>query len=93
MEKKKENRNKNENTTFLTESITDQQAAYLSTLFDAGGIVGGITAGFLADISGASGSISFGMLVIAAPLVSIRISCVRSVYATSWQILCPIAGG
>ncbi|XP_072049318.1 glucose-6-phosphate exchanger SLC37A2-like isoform X2 [Amphiura filiformis] len=52
-----------------TDKITDQQAAYLSTLFDVGGIAGGIAAGFLADVSGASGTISFLMLIIAAPLV------------------------
>ncbi|KAJ8034605.1 Glucose-6-phosphate exchanger SLC37A2 [Holothuria leucospilota] len=50
-------------------SITDQQAANLSTLFDVGGIFGGILAGFLADVTGSSGIISFFNLIIAAPIV------------------------
>lgn len=51
-------------------STTDQQAANLSTLFDVGGIFGGILAGYLADVTGSSGIISFFNLVIAAPIVS-----------------------
>lgn len=49
--------------------MDDQHAAYFSTLFDVGGIFGGILAGFLADVTGSSGIISFIALIIAAVIV------------------------
>ncbi|XP_071843518.1 glucose-6-phosphate exchanger SLC37A2-like isoform X2 [Apostichopus japonicus] len=50
-------------------NVGDRQAAYLSTLFDIGGIFGGILAGYLADVTGSSGIISFLTLCLAAPVV------------------------
>ncbi|XP_072165938.1 glucose-6-phosphate exchanger SLC37A2-like [Diadema setosum] len=52
-----------------TSHVSDEKAADLSTLFDAGGILGGILAGFLSDIADCSGTISFVSLLLAAPLV------------------------
>ncbi|XP_041470298.1 glucose-6-phosphate exchanger SLC37A2-like isoform X2 [Lytechinus variegatus] len=52
-----------------TSHVSDERAADLSTLFDAGGILGGILAGFLSDMADCSATVSFVSLIIAAPLV------------------------
>ncbi|XP_030833755.1 glucose-6-phosphate exchanger SLC37A2 isoform X4 [Strongylocentrotus purpuratus] len=52
-----------------TSHVTDERAADLSTLFDVGGILGGIFAGFLSDMADCSATVSFISLIIAAPLV------------------------
>ncbi len=54
--------------------ITSEQAAYLSTLFDVGGIAGGILAGLVSDYSGKSASTCAVMLVAAIPLVRIELA-------------------
>ena len=51
--------------------ITSENAAYLSTLFDLGGIVGGIIAGFLSDRTGKSASTCAVMLLFAIPMLQI----------------------
>lgn len=50
--------------------MTAEDAAYLSTLFDVGGIVGGIMAGFISDTTGKSASTCAVMLVAAIPMVN-----------------------
>jgi len=49
--------------------ISSSESAFLTIMFDVGGIVGGITAGYLADRTGASGLICIVMLVFAIPSV------------------------
>ena len=50
--------------------VTETDAAYLSTLFDVGGIAGGIAAGLISDTTGKSASTCAVMLVAAIPSVS-----------------------
>ena len=50
--------------------MTPEDAAYLSTLFDVGGILGGIAAGLISDTTGKSASTCALMLVAAIPTVS-----------------------
>jgi MFS transporter, OPA family, solute carrier family 37 (glycerol-3-phosphate transporter), member 1/2 len=45
-------------------------SAVLSTLFDVGGIFGGIAAGAISDMSGMSATTCTIMLIIAVPSVS-----------------------
>ncbi|XP_033098005.1 glucose-6-phosphate exchanger SLC37A2-like [Anneissia japonica] len=52
-------------------NLSDEESADLSTLFDVGGIFGGILAGLIVDLTGASGLASFVMLVFAAPMMFI----------------------
>ena len=47
----------------------NQDAAYLSTLFDFGGIVGGVFAGFISDHSSMSACTCAFMLIAAVPVV------------------------
>uniref|UniRef100_A0A671Q466 Glucose-6-phosphate exchanger SLC37A2 n=1 Tax=Sinocyclocheilus anshuiensis TaxID=1608454 RepID=A0A671Q466_9TELE len=47
-----------------------KEAGDLSTLFDVGGIVGGILAGLISDYSGGRATTCCAMLIIAAPMVS-----------------------
>lgn len=47
----------------------DEKAAYLSTFFDVGGIVGGIAAGVISDRTGGHASICLVMLCLAAPMM------------------------
>ncbi|XP_033641154.1 glucose-6-phosphate exchanger SLC37A2-like isoform X1 [Asterias rubens] len=54
-----------------TTDLNDAQSADLSTLFDVGGVLGGIVIGFLSDVTGASATVSFVALIISAPLVYI----------------------
>ncbi|XP_022088500.1 glucose-6-phosphate exchanger SLC37A2-like isoform X2 [Acanthaster planci] len=54
-----------------TTKLSDEQSAYFSTLFDVGGVLGGIVIGLLSDLSGASATVSFVALVVSAPLVYI----------------------
>ncbi|XP_038066222.1 glucose-6-phosphate exchanger SLC37A2-like isoform X2 [Patiria miniata] len=54
-----------------TTNLSDEQSADFSTLFDVGGVLGGIVIGLLSDLSGASATVSFLALVISAPLVYI----------------------
>merc|ERR1719245_1279325 len=51
----------------LSENVTPDTAAYLSTLFDVGGIAGGIAAGLISDSTGKSASTCAIMLVAAIP--------------------------
>ncbi|KAJ6658733.1 hypothetical protein lerEdw1_019893 [Lerista edwardsae] len=46
-----------------------QKAGDISTLFDAGGIIGGITAGLISDYTGARGTTCCVMLILAAPML------------------------
>ena len=47
--------------------VTSEDAAYFSTLFDIGGIAGGILAGIATDYTGKSASVCAIMLVAAIP--------------------------
>ncbi|XP_071942356.1 glucose-6-phosphate exchanger SLC37A2-like [Antedon mediterranea] len=49
--------------------LSNKKSADLSTLFDAGGIFGGILAGLIVDMTSASGLTVFVMLVFAAPMM------------------------
>ncbi|XP_070851364.1 glucose-6-phosphate exchanger SLC37A2 isoform X1 [Drosophila suzukii] len=44
-------------------------SADLSTLFDVGGILGAIAAGYLSDVSGMSATVCTGMLFVASPIL------------------------
>ena len=50
--------------------VSSEAAAYLSTLFDVGGIVGGILAGLFSDYTGKSATTCAVMLILAIPMVS-----------------------
>ncbi|KAK6174017.1 hypothetical protein SNE40_017369 [Patella caerulea] len=52
-----------------TPSYGAEKSADLSTLFDVGGIVGGILAGVISDHSGARATTCFIMLALAAPMM------------------------
>ncbi|XP_070140090.1 glucose-6-phosphate exchanger SLC37A2 isoform X1 [Drosophila kikkawai] len=56
---------------YIQSSITlgPQLSADLSTLFDVGGILGAIAAGYLSDVSGMSATVCTGMLFIASPIL------------------------
>lgn len=63
--------------TFILETgthMTSEDAAYFSTLFDVGGIVGGIFAGLISDSTGKSASTCAGMLIAAIPALFIYYS-------------------
>ena len=47
--------------------MTSEDAAYFSTLFDIGGIMGGILAGVATDYTGKSASVCAVMLIAAIP--------------------------
>lgn len=56
-------------------------SAYVSTVFDVGGIVGGILAGIVSDYSGKSATTCAVMLIVAIPVVSLTSntgSCLKS---------------
>jgi len=50
-------------------TLTPAQSANLSTLFDVGGILGGIIAGVISDYSGMSATTCAGMLTVAVPML------------------------
>jgi OPA family glycerol-3-phosphate transporter-like MFS transporter 1/2 len=50
--------------------VSSEDAAYMSTLFDMGGIAGGILAGVVSDYTGRSASTCAVMLIAAIPTVS-----------------------
>ena len=52
---------------FLKLQATSEDAAYFSTLFDIGGIAGGILAGIATDYTGKSASVCSLMLIAAIP--------------------------
>ena len=52
---------------FIKLQATSEDAAYFSTLFDIGGIVGGILAGIATDYTGKSASVCALMLIAAIP--------------------------
>ncbi|CAG5118607.1 unnamed protein product, partial [Candidula unifasciata] len=54
---------------YLSKSISPTEAAYVSTIFDAGGIVGGILAGYLSDKLQMRATICIVFLVLAAPVL------------------------
>ena len=54
---------------FVITGIDASTAGYLSTLFDVGGIIGGILAGFATDRTGKPAMICAIMLIIAIPSV------------------------
>jgi OPA family glycerol-3-phosphate transporter-like MFS transporter 1/2 len=56
-----------------TSHSSSSHSAYLTIMFDVGGIVGGIAAGYLADRTGASGLVCIIMLLFAIPSVSLRV--------------------
>ena len=51
--------------------MSSEDAAYFSTWFDIGGLLGGIIAGLATDITGMSASVCSVMLIGAIPLVII----------------------
>ncbi|KAH8271593.1 hypothetical protein KR018_010307 [Drosophila ironensis] len=50
-------------------TLGPELSADLSTLFDVGGILGAIAAGYLSDLSGMSATVCTGMLFIASPIL------------------------
>ncbi|XP_052842195.1 glucose-6-phosphate exchanger SLC37A2 isoform X2 [Drosophila gunungcola] len=50
-------------------TLGPELSADLSTLFDVGGILGAIAAGYLSDVSGMSATVCTGMLFIASPIL------------------------
>ncbi|XP_016990768.2 glucose-6-phosphate exchanger SLC37A2 [Drosophila rhopaloa] len=50
-------------------NLGPELSADLSTLFDVGGILGAIAAGYLSDVSGMSATVCTGMLFIASPIL------------------------
>ena len=69
----------------LSANVRPDTAAYLSTLFDVGGIAGGIAAGLVSDATGKSASTCAVMLVAAIPSVrnSLELLLNRTVWITS----------
>jgi len=53
----------------VTASLSPRQSADLSTLFDVGGIVGGIMAGVISDYSGMSATTCSGMFILTVPML------------------------
>lgn len=51
------------------ETLGSQQAADLSTLFDIGGIFGGVLAGLLSDLTGMSAFTCSGYFILTIPAV------------------------
>ena len=56
-------------TSFLGDSLSNQKAGDLSTLFDIGGIFGGILAGLLSDLTGMSAVTCAGAYILTVPMV------------------------
>lgn len=54
-------------------NYSPSESANLSTLFDVGGAVGGILAGFLNDWTGAPGIVCVLLLLVAIPMVSVPV--------------------
>uniref|UniRef100_A0A8C5GNS3 Glucose-6-phosphate exchanger SLC37A2 n=1 Tax=Gouania willdenowi TaxID=441366 RepID=A0A8C5GNS3_GOUWI len=52
-----------------------KQAGDMSTLFDVGGILGGILAGLASDYTGGRATTCWVMLILAAPMVSVDLLC------------------
>eukprot|EP00099_Drosophila_melanogaster_P025968 NP_726048.1 major facilitator superfamily transporter 16, isoform B [Drosophila melanogaster] len=50
-------------------TLGPELSADLSTLFDVGGILGAIAAGYLSDVSGMSATVCTGMLFVASPIL------------------------
>lgn len=63
----------NKNNSFLGKNIDASTAANLSTLFDVGGILGGIAAGLMSDITGKPASTCAVMLIAAIPSVILKV--------------------
>lgn len=53
----------------MSGKVDPRKAADLSTLFDLGGIFGGVVAGAISDMTGASASVCCLMLFLAMPMV------------------------
>ncbi len=68
---------------FIFLPISAPQAASLSTLFDYGGILGGIAAGLITDRTGMSAATCSVMLIVAIPLLFLYNSLVSTI--------CPIS--
>ena len=51
------------------DSLSNQQAGDLSTLFDIGGIFGGIFAGLISDVTGMSAVTCAGSFILTIPMV------------------------
>ncbi len=49
--------------------VTGEDAAYLSTIFDVGGMIGGIVAGFITDRTGKPAITCAFLLMTAIPIV------------------------
>ncbi|CAG5117081.1 unnamed protein product [Candidula unifasciata] len=54
---------------YLSQSVNATQAAYVSTIFDVGGILGGILAGYISDKYRMRGTTCIIFLVLVAPLL------------------------
>jgi len=52
-----------------TNDVNSASASYWSTIFDIGGIVGGILAGGISDWTGARGMVACGFAVLGAPMI------------------------
>lgn len=57
---------------YVTATLSVEHSADLSTVFDFGGIAGGIAAGMISDYSGMSATTCSVMLLFAVPVVSLH---------------------
>lgn len=64
-----------------------EQSAYLSSLFDVGGIIGGILAGVVSDRTGAHGMVCVSMLIMACPLLFLYHSFATTSYGINVLLL------
>ncbi|XP_062817082.1 glucose-6-phosphate exchanger SLC37A2 isoform X2 [Anolis carolinensis] len=72
--------------------LSSKEAGDMSTLFDVGGIVGGILAGLISDYTGGRATTCCTMLVLAAPMLFLYNSIGQNGFATSIVMLI-ICGG
>eukprot|EP00045_Choanoeca_perplexa_P006770 m.58585 g.58585 ORF g.58585 m.58585 type:complete len:488 (+) comp13776_c0_seq1:64-1527(+) len=75
------------NTPIGGHTLTSAQSAYLSTLFDVGGIVGGISAGYLADRFRKPALTSVVFLFVAVPILYVYHECADGSYGLNVGLL------
>ena len=73
---------------FLGKHIDPSTAANLSTLFDVGGILGGIAAGLISDITGKPASTCAVMLIAAIPSVRLQFIMFKKYFKKSHFTIC-----
>lgn len=58
---------------YFLANLSERTSSVLSTVFDVGGIFGGIIAGVFSDNTGMSATTCTFMLIVSVPLVSIKL--------------------